>query len=149
MAGTEPARFVVAQAPATADPPWIALTAGPARSCCVLAADGDADPGALAGFVLDAWSETIPRAGRRPDSPEEVAAIAFHAPRPDARAPQALLLAVPPDRTRRWRMEDVHAVVEETFDLARIRTLDLVDLPELRGPLPPDGPALPSLNDLG
>jgi hypothetical protein len=148
MAGAAPPRFVVAQAPPAADAPWVAVTAGPGRSCCVLAADGDAAPGLVAGFVVDTWSETIPRAGRQPDSPEEVAAIAFHAPRPDARPPQALLLAVPPDPTRGWRMEDVHAAVEETFDLARIRTLDLVDLPELRGPLPPDGPVLPSLNDL-
>ena len=49
-----------------------------------------------------------------------------------------MLLAVPPDHERGWRAEDVHAVVAEAFELAQLRGLDLADLPELRGPLPPE-----------
>src|SRR3712207_8512834 len=54
-----------------------------------------------------------------------------------ARAPHALLLAVPPDKGRGWRMEDLHAIVDDTFELARLRALDLGDLPDLGGVLPP------------
>jgi hypothetical protein len=35
-------------------------------------------------------------------------------------------------------MEDLHAVVDDTFELARLRPLDLVDLPDVGGVLPPD-----------
>ena len=56
--------------------------------------------------------------------------------RPGARAPQALLVAVPPDLARGWCLEDVHACVEETRLLGRLRTLDLTDVPELSAVLP-------------
>ncbi|WP_250403761.1 hypothetical protein [Streptomyces cellostaticus] len=127
-----------------------------ARSCCVLATDAvtgtgstaTPDPHSLAGLVVDAWTESVPWEGREPGTAEEVAAFAFHAARPGARAPQALLLAVPPDRSRGWRMQDVHAVIEETFDLARIRALDLIDLPEMRGPLPLEQPFMVGFGEL-
>jgi hypothetical protein len=62
--------------------------------------------------------------------------MAFHFDAPGACAPQALLLAVPPDPARGWHVEDVHGVVEDTFGLARLRGLDLEDGPELRSLLP-------------
>ena len=62
-----------------------------------------------------------------------MAGVAFHTARPDARAPQVILLAVPPDRSRGWHVEDIHAAVEEAFELAQVRGMDLTDLPELRG----------------
>jgi hypothetical protein len=113
----------------------------------VLRTDGPADPGQVAGLVVDAWTESVPEPaaptnadgqGPQPDREdrEELGGLAFHYNQPDARAPQALLLALPPDRGRGWRMEDVHAVVEETFALAQIRGMDLNDFAELRGLLP-------------
>jgi hypothetical protein len=111
----------------------VAVAVSPARSCALLAADGAADPGNVRGFVCDQWTEVLPDGG-----PDEVAAIAIHHDRPDARAPQVLLLAVPPDTGRGWRMEDLHAIVDDTFELARLRTLDLLDLPDLGGVFPPD-----------
>jgi hypothetical protein len=126
------------QAPVAAERPWIALrrfdddtprSAG--ASCCVLA--GDVTGGTGAGLVADAWTEALPRAG---SPPREVAGVAFHVDRPDARAPQAALLAVPPDADRGWRDEDLHAVVLDTLELAQVRTLDLTDLPDLRVIIP-------------
>lgn len=133
LAGTGSPAWTVAQTPTAQDAPWVAVTASPARSCALLAADGAVDPRAVRGFVCDQWTEVLPDGG-----PDEVAAIAIHHDRPDARAPHALLVAVPPDTGRGWRMEDLHAVVDDTFELARLRPLDLADLPDLGGIFPPD-----------
>jgi hypothetical protein len=133
LAGTGPPAWVVAQTPTAAGgAPWIVVGPSAARSCALLAADSGVSPDAVAGFVADTWTELLPDGGA-----DEVAAIAFHHDRPDARAPHALLLAVPPDPERGWCMEDLHAVVDDSFDLARLRGLDLTDLPDLRATLPP------------
>lgn len=143
LAGSAPCTAVVAQVPA--GQPWIARGPAPVPSrehpaphdCAVLRADGPVDPGQLAGLVVDAWTETVPEPARNaPGDQEELGGLAFHYNQPDARAPQALLLALPPDRQRGWRTQDVHAVVEETFALARLRGMDLNDLYALRGLLP-------------
>ncbi|MFJ8085630.1 hypothetical protein ACIQ6Y_34250 [Streptomyces sp. NPDC096205] len=143
LAGTAPCTSVVAQVPA--GQPWIALGPAPVPSrrqpaphhCAVLRTDGTPDPGRLAGLVVDAWTETVPEPARGDaGDQEELGGLAFHYNQPDARAPQALLLALPPDPQRGWRMQDVHAVVEETFALARLRGMDLNDLFALRGLLP-------------
>ncbi|MET9735084.1 hypothetical protein ABZZ79_31915 [Streptomyces sp. NPDC006458] len=143
LAGTAPCTAVVAQTPA--GQPWIARGPAPVPSrrrpaphhCAVLRADSAADPGEIAGLVVDAWTETVPEpAAGDPGDQEELGGLAFHYNQPDARAPQALLLALPPDCERGWRMQDVHAVVEETFALAQLRGMDLNDLFHLRGLLP-------------
>ncbi|GAB7109962.1 hypothetical protein JCM4814A_82770 [Streptomyces phaeofaciens JCM 4814] len=142
LAGTAPCTTVVAQLPA--GQPWIARGRAPVPSrrhpvphhCAVLRADGAPDAGSAAGLIVDSWTESLPEPGVGEHPPEELGGLAFHYNQPDARAPQALLLALPPDRTRGWRMEDVHAVVEETFALARLRGMDLTDFFELRGLLP-------------
>ncbi|MFD6275782.1 hypothetical protein ACFWFI_09445 [Streptomyces sp. NPDC060209] len=137
LAGTTPCGTAVTQSPAGQR--WIARGPAPVpsrsdpapRHCAVLRADGEPAVGQLCGLVVDAWTETVPEAAQ-----EEMGALAFHYNQPDARAPQAWLLAVPPDPMRGWCMEDVHAVVEETFALARVRGMDLSDFTELRGVLP-------------
>ncbi|MFF0023138.1 hypothetical protein ACWERY_05570 [Streptomyces sp. NPDC004082] len=142
LAGTAPCTTVVAQLPA--GQPWIARGRAPVASrshpfphhCAVLRADGAPDAEKTAGLIVDSWTESVPEPGVGEHPPEELGGLAFHYNQPDARAPQALLLALPPDRTRGWRMEDVHAVVEETFALARLRGMDLTDFYELRGLLP-------------
>ncbi|HXD26095.1 MAG TPA: hypothetical protein VN609_09210, partial [Propionibacteriaceae bacterium] len=145
VAGAPAPAVTVTQIPALADQRWIASATGTARSSCVLAADGPIDLGKVTGLVFDSWSEVLPRPSKPPESPEdvasvaeEIAGIAFHTARPDARPPQSMLLAVPPDDDRGWRAEDVHAILAEAFELAQVRGLDLADLPELRGPLPPE-----------
>ncbi|MEU8678661.1 hypothetical protein [Streptomyces sp. NPDC048560] len=143
LAGTAPPAAVVAQVPAGQQ--WIARGPAPVPSrkhpaphhSTVLRADGAADPGQIAGLVVDAWTETVPEPARgEPGEQEELGGLAFHYNQPDARAPQALLLALPPDPQRGWRTQDVHAVVEETFALARLRGMDLDDLYALQGLLP-------------
>jgi hypothetical protein len=145
--GAEPGDFRVAQTPA--QPPgtaWVATAPAmqdrtrPIGATIVLHLDGEHDEGAgIAGLVADSFSEAIPVPGAdAEEGPLETPAAAFHHVRPGARAPQALLLGVPPDPDRGWCMEDIHGVVEDTLWLARLRGTDLDDLPELRQlfPLP-------------
>ena len=143
VAGTPAAAYVVAQ-PIVDDEgarPWIA-TAPPAegpRPRCSLVMQRDGAGGDPCGLVVDSWTEVVPRAPGR-HGPEEVVGVAFDYDRPGARAPQGLLIAVPPDPERGWCMEDLHACLDEALMLSRTRTLDLHDLPELRTVLPiPDG----------
>ncbi|MFE3107331.1 hypothetical protein ACFXKJ_24775 [Kitasatospora indigofera] len=150
LAGTPPCGTAVTQLPAGQR--WIARGPAPvpsrsrpaARHSALLRTDGLPDPDRVAGLLVDSWTETVPEPPGGPEPPaggpapavEEMGGLAFHYNQPDARAPQALLVAVPPDPLRGWRMEDVHAVVEETFALARVRGMDLNDFAELRGVLP-------------
>jgi hypothetical protein len=76
------------------------------------------------GLVLDEWSETVP-------SPVLTTALAVHANRPSNEAPQAVLLAVPPDPAAGWDQSALEAVLLEAYDLARIRAVDLPALPTL------------------
>jgi hypothetical protein len=136
IAGAPAPAFMVTQSPVTSNPPWVAVGRADARcSCILLAENGSAD--VVTGVVFDSWTEELPRQGRVAGTPEEIAGIAFHSARPDARSPQTMLLAVPPNRARGWCSEDVHAVVAEAFELAQVRGLDLTDLPELRATFPP------------
>ena len=154
LAGTAPCGTAVVQLPAGQR--WIARGPAPvpsrsrpaARHSALLRTDGAPDRDHVAGLLIDSWTETVPEpaadgaaglvppAGDAGPAVEELGGLAFHYNQPDARAPQALLVAVPPDPLRGWRMEDVHAIVEETYAIARIRGLDLNDLTELRGLLP-------------
>jgi hypothetical protein len=71
-----------------------------------------------AGLLLDEWPERIP-------STDERAAVAFHYERPKARAPQTVLLAVCPDNRATWDDDLVIGTIQETLELAKIRTVDL------------------------
>ncbi|MFJ8085366.1 hypothetical protein ACIQ6Y_32865 [Streptomyces sp. NPDC096205] len=145
LTGATPARTVVGQAPFQPEAAWVGhapTTERRVSTVVVRDVSGDANAAAAggeeqcAGLVLDEWTETLPHAPGASGRPEEIAAAAFHVDRPDARAPQAVLLAVPPDTGRPWVLEDLHAIVEETFALARVRTLDRLDLPELGRAVP-------------
>lgn len=69
----------------------------------------------LAGLVCDDWSESVP-------SHTATAGIAFHYDAPGARAPQTVLLAVPPALGAAWwSFDDVLASVLEALDLSRLR----------------------------
>lgn len=75
--------------------------------------------GPLAVLMVDQWSEVIPRR-------TETAGVSFHFDAPGARAPQAILLAVPPDPTASgWKLADVIGSVHEAVQLSRIRAVDL------------------------
>ncbi|MEN8237968.1 MAG: hypothetical protein ABFR53_02075 [Actinomycetota bacterium] len=74
--------------------------------------------GALAGVVIDEWRELVPNT-------IETTGVAFHYDAPAARAPQAILLAVPPDPGENtWDFDTLADTVREALDLAKIRAVD-------------------------
>ena len=138
---------------ATQHPPGGAWIAGsfpakerpPAREHWVRHAPRGAPAGAYAGFVADQWVDVLPGAdafaatkrGPEPVPVEsELSGVAFHFDRPDARAPQAVLLALPPNRKRGWTADTLALVVRDTLELAKLRAVDLADLPLLDDILP-------------
>jgi hypothetical protein len=93
-------------------------------------------------ILLDGWLELVPAAST-------TTAVAFHYDQPDARAPQSLLLAVPPARRGAWRLEDLVQTLHDTLELAKNRAVEpehLRDdvygqlLPALIGDIAPYGP---------
>ncbi len=151
-------RTILAQTPARGGT-WAATAPaaqGPsAPVCTVLYSDDEPALGQLlAGFLTDTWTETVPFDGKAADltddaddtgnQPHEVVGVALHFDRPDARPPQALLLAVSPNPNRGWRAADLQAIVEDTLELARLRALDLHDQPGIRQLLPLPVPDLPT-----
>ncbi|MUN38896.1 hypothetical protein [Actinomadura litoris] len=96
----------------------------------------------LAGIVLDEWTEALPGADGavagegEGEGPHELTGLAFHYDRPDAKAPQAVLIAVPPDPERGWTPDVLALAVHDTLELAKLRAVDLGDLPLLDNLLP-------------
>jgi hypothetical protein len=86
-------------------------------------------PVPLAGLLIDEWIEVVPSAS-------ETTGLAFHFNEPNARAPQAVLLAVPPDGRETWEAETLEAILLETLELAKLRAVDASALQ------PPDANAL-------
>jgi hypothetical protein len=70
------------------------------------------------------------------EPPSETTGLAFSVDAPDAYAPQALLLAVAPDAQRGWSLDVLHDVITETLELAKLRSMDLGDLPRMGRILP-------------
>jgi hypothetical protein len=66
----------------------------------------------------------------------ETAAAAFHYDRPNATAPQAILLAVTPVPQATWDLDTLEAVVLETIALSRIRAVDPHSIQKVRHVLP-------------
>lgn len=131
-----PVRLSVVQMPATGPARWVGLPfEGAAPLDAVTACVVDAPPGLkpraqCVGLVVDGWTETVPRRRELADGPADLvtAGMAVHANGPDARAPQALLLAVSPDGGP-WTWQRVAGIVEETVALARARLVTLERAP--------------------
>lgn len=83
----------------------------------------------VAGLVVDEWVETLP-------SPTETTGLTFHFDQPDARAPNAVLIAVPPDPRKPWDLGTLENIVLETLDLVKIRAVDTHALTDLGQFLP-------------
>jgi len=79
--------------------------------------------------MIDEWLDRAP-------SPDATAAIAFHYNEPNSRPPQALLLGVCPDNRKTWDDDLVTALLEETLELVKIRTVDLQTLQRVGQILP-------------
>ncbi len=131
-----PQDLKLAQLPEIANDKWLGLgidTANPPSKgriafACITSGD-PATQSTYAGIMVDEWNERIP-------SITETAAVAFHYDQPYARAPQAILLAVCPDSRTAWDDDLITATLNETLDLARIRTVDLDSVQQVGQILP-------------
>ena len=93
---------------------------------------------ALSALVIDEWAEVVPHRTeiRDPATGEptgdtrelHTAGLAVHANRPNARAPQCMLLAVTPDG-QPWSPDKVVDVLADTMDMARERAVALEQVP--------------------
>ena len=85
-------------------------------------ASGDAtSANAYTGLLIEEWLERIP-------GTQASTAVAFHFEEPSARAPNALLLAVCPSAQEYWDDAMLQAILSETLELAKIRTVDLASV---------------------
>jgi hypothetical protein len=133
-----PPSLLLAQVPPPVTPPdrWLALPLNPANPpqqgrvafACVTQGN-PVTQNAYAGLMVDEWPERIP-------STQQSASVAFHFEEPSARAPQALLLAVCPDNRETWDDQILQAVLAETLELAKIRTVDLASVQQVGHILP-------------
>jgi hypothetical protein len=122
-AGERP-RLAVAQLPHVSPDRWVGLPADggqplPAGKLSLVVQKADdldvAQP--LVGVWVDDWVEVVPSA-------RETTGIAFQFDAPDACAPQAILLAVPPDPAQAWTPWSLHRLLLETLELAKLRAID-------------------------
>jgi hypothetical protein len=128
------AKIGVMQLPHQPGQRWTALpfdNAAPTTIPTAIASVGNFDPTQpTAGLVVDAWNELIPNA-------TETTGISFHYDAPGARAPQSLILAVPPDLTAAtWDFDTLLNTVLETANLMQIRGVGPKEIGLLGGLLP-------------
>jgi hypothetical protein len=130
MLGTpiNPAEFQIMQLPHRPGQTWAALTSPDPDNepSLALLGIGQFDLGQpLAGIVCDGWTEVIP-------AREEITGLAFHYDAPAARAPQSIVLAVPPSLEQEsWDFESVRDSVLATLELAKLRVVGPKELTEL------------------
>lgn len=137
-AGYDIERFAVIQVPQRDGQRWAALELDESaphqprpQVAVVLHAVGQPTlPTSMAALTIDSWTEQLPSA-------EEVAGMALQYDAPSNRAPQAALLAVPPESSANpWTLDLVADTVIEAFDLARLRGATLAELPAVGAVLP-------------
>jgi hypothetical protein len=111
-AGAADAALVTAAALGTIN--GLPICSGPLaeRGTMIAIAIDDAPP--VAAIAIDDWTETVP-------APSAITGLALHHDRPNAQAPQCILLAVTPKDS--WTLDDLVATVRETLGLAAIRML--------------------------
>ena len=136
--GTAPAHWVAPPFRAPTPPPDLPSPRGPLTVLVQHAPGPIVQTSAVAGFVMDEWVEVLPRRVKPPEgdgAPDDDAspstieaptttALAVNANSPNARAPQALLLAVSPNR-RPWNKATLEATLLETLELAKLRAVTL------------------------
>jgi hypothetical protein len=122
----------VMQLPHVAGQRWAALPGSDANPLLCLLTLGRHDLSApLAGLSCDGWSETIPAA-------KEMTGISFHYDAPAARAPQTVLLMVPPDLAQaRWSYDTLVATLLETWELMQLRAVGPKQIRALGGGMLP------------
>jgi len=135
-AGTAMPSLLLGQLPSVAGDKWLALGIDPvnppAKGRVAFACLTQGDPvndSQYAGLLIDEWPERIP-------STQEDTAVTFHYEEPKARAPQALLLGVCPDDRKTWDNALLLDILQETLELAKIRTVDLDSIQQVGQILP-------------
>jgi hypothetical protein len=131
-----PPTYTVGQLPFAAGDRWVALPPEPGRRlpagrvsivlCTAVPADLRQP---LCGLVVDEWNEVVP-------NPREATGLVFNYDEPDARAPQAILLAVSPDLSKPWDLATLESILLETLELASLRLVDQDAMVELDHYLP-------------
>jgi len=132
-----PPAATIAQMPRAVPDRWLALPFAPGaqapisgRVSIVAEVHPAHHPGQPhCGLIVDEWPERIPAA-------EQSTGLAFHFDQPNARAPQALLMAISPDERPSWDDEALEAILGETLDLAKARGVDLESISDLGQLLP-------------
>lgn len=126
---SDPLAIYVAQLPFVPGEQWLGRkfeTTDPEEGragVLFLSEDATIDPTTVwRGILLEQWTEVIP-------TKQEQTAVAFHYDTPRAAAPQAVVVAVPPNVDGPWQFEELIAILNETFDLAKIRAVDAELLP--------------------
>ncbi len=114
--------YVPLQVPRDVADPWIGAgwTTPPASGdiVSVMAVEAPAAAGGpIAALLVDEFAETVP-------TETETTGLSFHYDRPNAVAPHALLLAVPPRLTGGWQWDDLVETIIDTFDRARMRAVE-------------------------
>jgi hypothetical protein len=126
--------FKVAQLPYHAGDRWVGLPTTPAkpapigRLSLITHMTGPVTfTQPLAGLMVDEWVEVVP-------NERETTGVVFQYNQPNCCAPQAILLAIPPNPAEEnfWTSSSLLQVLQESFDLTRIRTVT-PDLLEERG----------------
>jgi hypothetical protein len=127
LVNVEP-KLVPVQVPLRAGDPWIGAQwaankpPGAGDIMSVMTVDvPSALGGDQQGLLLDDWTETVP-------TTDETTGLVFNYDRPNAAAPQALLIAAPPSVDGRWQWAELLGTVTDTFDRARLRAIEPDDL---------------------
>ena len=118
----------VAQLPFASGDVWLALPQSPPippslpiasskLSMVAVATQAYAVGSPIAGLAIDEWVDVLP-------SLQQITGISFHQDDPTARAPQSILLAVPPDSFPEWTIESLEGTILEALDLAKVRAVD-------------------------
>ncbi len=97
-------------------------TFGGALTHVVAIGDGPVAP-EIEALVVDQWTEVIP-------SSVQTTGVGLYYDAPNARAPQSLLLALHPnpDAEQPWSWARMEAMLLDTIELARLRTVDITQL---------------------
>ncbi|MFT3969745.1 MAG: hypothetical protein QM695_05545 [Micropruina sp.] len=131
--GGLPLRLSVAQVPYASGDTWNALPASRyvdgASSLLLVGGELLAPGRTLAGLLIDEWAEVVP-------SDTQTTGVAFRYDPPEAMAPQAILLAVPPVPGEPWTVGSLNQVLIETLELAHLRAVPPEALGAVRQYLP-------------
>jgi hypothetical protein len=116
----------VVQLPHIPKAPWVggkigtALPRGEWLSLTVFGSSFATKP-LQAALMVDDWTETIP-------ADRETTGVSFNFNRPNAVAPHAVLVAVPPVLRGHWEWEDLVGSVNEALNLAKVRAVEVDQL---------------------